>query len=162
MQPLFNPTIRLAIDELLRITHHFLVPSTVPTLDSAVLGARSTRQRDAILEVIRNSLGPLSVPEIHQSAAQILPKIGIATIYRTLKLLQEGHQINPVILPSGESRFESANLGHHEHFQCRKCERVFDIKVCPVHLPRGAELQGGFIVEDHELTLFGLCPSCQG
>lgn len=124
------------------------------------LGQRQTKQRDAILNVIREAAGPLSVPEIHDRAAQALPKIGIATIYRTLKLLQEAQLINPVILPSGESRFESAGTGHHEHFQCRKCRQVFDIHFCPLNLPRGHKLPGGYVVEDHELTLYGLCPKC--
>lgn len=124
------------------------------------LGQRQTRQRDAILRVIRDAAGPLSVPEIHERAGLELPKIGIATIYRTLKLLQEGHLIHPVILPSGESRFEAAGTGHHEHFQCRNCQQVFDIHFCPLTLPVGNQLPGGFVVEDHELTLYGLCPDC--
>lgn len=128
---------------------------------SASPGQRQTRQRDAILQVISEAAGPLSVPEIHERAAQNLPKIGIATIYRTLKLLQESEQIHSVILPSGESRFEAANLGHHEHFQCRACEGVFDIHVCPLQLPRNSQIEGGFLVEGHELTLYGVCPDCR-
>jgi len=123
---------------------------------------RQTRQRDAILYVIREAAGPLSVPEIHQRAAKTLPSIGIATIYRTLKLLQESHQVNVVILPSGESRFETANRGHHEHFQCRGCLQVFDIPGCALPMPAGHTLPGGFVVQDHEITLYGLCPACAG
>lgn len=122
---------------------------------------RQTRQRDAILSVILEATGPLSVPEIHQRAAQNSPKIGIATIYRTLKLLQENGQIHSVILPSGESRFEAANLGHHEHFKCRLCDGVFDIHICPLQLPRDHQIAGGFLVENHELTLYGVCPNCR-
>lgn len=128
--------------------------------DEPAVGQRQTRQRDAILRVIREAAGPLSVPEIHERSARTLPRIGIATIYRTLKLLQESHQINPVILPSGESRFEAAGIGHHEHFQCRICQQVFDLHFCPLHLPRGTALPGGYIVEDHELTFYGVCPGC--
>ena len=127
---------------------------------SAQLGQRQTRQRDAILRVISEADGPLSVPEIHARALEKYLGIGIATIYRTLKLLQENGQIQGVILPSGESRFEPVGRGHHEHFQCRGCNGVFDIHVCPLNLPRNTTLQGGFIVEDHELTLYGTCPAC--
>ena len=128
--------------------------------ESSQLGQRQTRQRDAILSVISEASGPLSVPEIHERSGDKLPGIGIATIYRTLKLLQENAQIQAVILPSGESRFEPAGHGHHEHFQCRKCNQVFDIHVCPLKLPTGGALPGGFVVEDHELTLYGTCPTC--
>lgn len=128
--------------------------------ESAVTGQRQTRQRDAILRVISEADGPLSVPEIHERAKNAHAGTGIATIYRTLKLLQESAQIHVVILPSGESRFEPIGRGHHEHFQCRKCQSVFDIHACPLDLPRNTTLQGGFIVEDHALTLYGTCPAC--
>lgn len=127
---------------------------------TAAPAKRQTKQRDAILRVIREAPGPLSVPEIHERAAHHLPKIGIATIYRTLKMLQESHQLNMVVLPTGESRFEASGIGHHEHFQCRRCQQVFDLHFCPLHLPRGTTLPGGYVVEDHELTLYGLCPAC--
>lgn len=127
---------------------------------SPSVGQRQTRQRDAILRVIAEADGPLSVPEIHDLARRDHAAIGLATIYRTLKLLQEGGQIQSVILPSGESRFEAAHQGHHEHFQCRDCQHVFDLHVCPLQLPRNTVLGGGFVVEDHELTLYGLCPDC--
>lgn len=126
----------------------------------AQMGQRNTRQRDAILRVISDASGPLSVPEIHERAKNAHAGTGIATIYRTLKLLQENAQIQAVILPSGESRFEPIGRGHHEHFQCRKCQSVFDIHVCPLDLPRNSVLEGGFVVEDHELTLYGTCPAC--
>lgn len=129
-------------------------------LEETAPGHRQTRQRDAILRVIHEAAGPLSVPEIHERSASILPKIGIATIYRTLKLLQESHQLNLVVLPSGESRFEASGIGHHEHFQCRRCQQVYDLHFCPLQLPKGTTLPGGYIVEDHELTLYGICPQC--
>ena len=122
---------------------------------------RQTKQRNAILSVIENSDGPLSVPEIHQKAGANLTSLGIATVYRAIKLLSQNHQIQPVILPSGETRYERTGLGHHEHFQCRSCEQVFDLSACPVHIPRGTLLPGGFLVEDHTMTIYGLCSDCQ-
>ncbi len=130
------------------------------TRPSSSLGQRQTRQRDAILRVIAQADGPLSVPEIHERARREHAPTGLATIYRTLKLLQEGGQIQSVILPSGESRFEPSERGHHEHFQCRGCQHVFDLHECPLQLPRDTVLGGGFVVQDHELTLYGLCPDC--
>lgn len=129
-------------------------------MEATDLGQRQTRQRTAILSCIAEAEGPLSVPEIYGRAREILPTLGMATVYRTLKLLQEARQIQLVILSGGETRYEKTGLGHHEHFQCRLCEQVFDLSVCPVHIPRGTVLAGGFIVEDHEMTLYGLCADC--
>ena len=126
----------------------------------APIGQRKTQQREAILQVIAEAPGPLSVPEIHEKATQKLDSLGIATVYRTLKLLQENEQIQTVILPSGESRFESSDHGHHEHFQCRTCTRVFDVHTCSLPKTRGATLPGGFVIEDHEITFYGTCPDC--
>lgn len=123
------------------------------------LGQRHTRQRDAILHVLAEAKGPLSVPEIFALAKKKIP-IGIATVYRSINLLLTAREIQSVILPSGETRYESADLGHHDHFQCRKCERVFDLSVCPLHLASGTIIPGGFVVEDHEMTLYGSCPEC--
>jgi len=123
------------------------------------LGQRQTRQRDAILKVLDEANGPLSTPEIFKLAKKVIP-LGIATVYRTINLLLAAKEIQSVILPSGETRYESANLGHHDHFQCRKCRHVFDLSVCPLHLASGTIIPGGFMVEDHEMTLYGLCPDC--
>jgi Fur family transcriptional regulator, ferric uptake regulator len=127
--------------------------------ETASLGQRKTRQRDVIAEVIQEAAGPLTVNEILEQAQEEVPGLGIATVYRTVKLLIEADRIQTVILPSGETRYEPNDRGHHHHFHCRKCGRVFDLDSCPVTLARGRYDQG-FIVEDHELTLFGLCPDC--
>ncbi|AFZ68581.1 Fur family transcriptional regulator [Deinococcus peraridilitoris] len=120
---------------------------------------RQTRQRDAILRVLEGAPGPLSVPELLERAQEELPALGIATVYRTLKLLQEDGRVRALSL-DGESRFERADLGHHHHFACRKCGGVFDLALCPVSLPSGTVYPGGFVVEAHEVTLYGLCPRC--
>lgn len=130
-------------------------------MEEPVLGQRKTRQRDTILKVIEESSGPLTVQEIHERAQEEVPGLGIATVYRTLKLLQEHERIEVVVLPSGETRYEVAGLGHHHHFQCRLCDEVYDLGSCPVSLPHSSTLAGGFTVESHELTLYGVCPSCK-
>jgi Fur family transcriptional regulator, ferric uptake regulator len=124
------------------------------------LGQRQTRQRDRIFHVIREAQGPLTVQEILDRAQQDIPGLGVATVYRTLNLLQEGDQIRTVILPTGETRYELSNLGHHHHFQCRVCEDVYDLNACPVSVPDVSSLGKGFVVETHELTLYGVCPNC--
>lgn len=125
-----------------------------------VPGQRQTRQRDAILEVIQESAGPLTVQEIHDRGQERVSGLGIATVYRTLKLLQEARLIRTVVLPTGDPRYEPAELGHHHHFHCRVCDNVFDLDECPVEIPRDRTLGGGFRVEDHEVTLYGTCPGC--
>lgn len=147
------------------------------------LGQRRTRQREDIETLILNAPGPLTIAEIHHgvqkkpatgktskvgvsaisSKSGRAPKAaaGIATVYRTVNLLLETGRIQSVILPNGETRYEAHKPGHHHHhFQCRQCHRVLDLDLCPVGLPTGTTIAGGYYVESHELTLIGLCPKC--
>jgi Fur family ferric uptake transcriptional regulator len=63
-----------------------------------------------------------------------------------------------VNLPGENPRFEVVGHRHHHHFQCRQCQRVFDVHACPGDLGRLAPQ--GFTVEDHDLTLYGRCSDC--
>ena len=139
---------------------NLICQNTDMKLSTQNLGQRQTPQRDAILRVIEAASGPLSVPEIHALSQKTMPKLGIATIYRTIKLLLDAEQIQSVILPSGEARYERAGMGHHDHFQCRKCQHVFDLDICPSGLHNGMTLPGGYVVEDHEMIVYGLCANC--
>lgn len=123
------------------------------------MSARHTRQREVIAAVLGGAEGPLSVPELLRRAQAELPGLGAATVYRTLRLLQDGGEVHPVAL-DGEMLYEASGRGHHHHFACRVCERVYTIHACPVALPRGTVYPGGFVVEDHEVTLYGVCPVC--
>ena len=120
---------------------------------------RSTRQRTAIRAVIDNAGRPLSPQEVLDAAQADVAGLGLATVYRNLKLLLEAGEILAVNLPGDSARYESAQHEHHHHFQCKACERVFDVHECPGNLARLAP--AGFTVEHHELTLYGRCSDCQ-
>jgi Fur family ferric uptake transcriptional regulator len=126
----------------------------------APLGQRHTRQRDAILDAITAAQGPVSIQQILSRARKALGALGIATVYRTLNLLLDSSRIKTVILPDGQTCYERSGLGHHDHFQCRRCKNVYDLDVCPLHLASGTIIPGGYLVEDHEMTIYGICPAC--
>ena len=119
---------------------------------------RNTRQRTAIRAAIAQAERPLLPQEVLESAQQQVPGLGIATVYRNLKTLVEEGLLQPVQLPGENPRFELAGHRHHHHFQCTRCQRVFDVHACPGDLSRLAPQ--GFTVEDHDLTLYGRCSEC--
>ncbi len=121
---------------------------------------RRTKQQNTILTEILSAEGPLSVAEIHERAGREVPGLGIATVYRTVKALREGGEVTVVELPGEEPRYEPVGRGHHHHFRCRVCDQTFDLDVCPVGIPQGTTLPGGYTVEDHSLTLYGRCSAC--
>lgn len=125
----------------------------------ATSNRRNTRQREAVQHVLAEAAGPLSVQEILQVASETTESLGIATVYRTLRMLEESGSIRPVALPDGEIRWEASDRGHHHHFHCRACSRVLDLPGCPLHL-HGSTVPSGFVVEHHEVTLVGICSDC--
>ena len=122
---------------------------------------RSTRQRTAIIDAFEQEQRPLSPAEVLAIAMQQSPKLGIATVYRNLKAMVDEGVLKTVLLPGESPRFElMEHHHHHHHFQCKQCNRVFDIDACPGNLSKLAPK--GFLVEDHELTLYGRCVECNG
>jgi Fur family ferric uptake transcriptional regulator len=120
---------------------------------------RSTRQKLAIQTAIAAAGRPLTPAEVLELAQGAVEGLGIATVYRALKSLQESGEIQAVHLPGESARYEPAHHHHHHHFQCTHCGRAFDVHACPGDLQSLAP--PGFSVESHELTLYGKCPDCR-
>jgi Fur family ferric uptake transcriptional regulator len=119
---------------------------------------RFSRQRAAIRAVIDQARRPLSPQEVLDAGQEAVFGLGLATVYRNLKVLLEAGEIKAVMLPGASPRYESANHGHHHHFQCNACQLVFDVPECPGNL--AALAPAGFTVEHHEITLYGRCKDC--
>lgn len=119
---------------------------------------RNTRQRFAIREAIARAGRPLLPQEVLQAAQVDAPGLGIATVYRNLRQMVEQGELRAVMLPGDSARYEACDAGHHHHFQCRACLRVFEVQACPGNLSGLAP--AGFTVEDHDLTLYGRCRDC--
>lgn len=124
--------------------------------------ARRTSQRAAILHALHDAEGPLTPQQIHDAARQEQETLGLATVYRNLARLTDAGDVVTVHLPDDVTRYEPAGRGHHHHFICRRCDGVFELEAdCPVSILEGVVLPGGFRVEDHALTLYGLCNACR-
>lgn len=120
---------------------------------------RDTRQRRAIREEIERADRPLTPAEIHVGARSSVEGLGLATVYRTLRILADEGVITEVQVPGEAPRYEMADKAHHHHFYCRQCERVFEVEGCPGDL--AALTPAGFELDGHELLLFGTCAGCR-
>jgi Fur family transcriptional regulator, ferric uptake regulator len=120
---------------------------------------RTTRQRDAIRAAIQASRRPLLPQEVLNQVRAAVPSVGLATIYRNLKLLVAEGAVQVITLPGDSPRYETTESDHHHHFQCTTCQRVYDIPGCPGNLRSLAPR--GFTVEHHDVTLYGRCSSCR-
>ena len=133
--------------------------AAAPQSAHAALG-RSTRQRSALLAIIAREARPLSPYELHDLAMRELPSIGQSTVYRTLRALEEAHEVHAVEIPGQPPRYELAEVAahHHHHFHCRGCDRVYDLEGCPGGLRN--LLPSGFTLEEHTIVLSGKCGDC--
>ena len=119
---------------------------------------RDTAQRQAIRRVLKEASGPLDAEELLKSARRITSKVGIATVYRSIKVLIATGKVTAGELPGEPPRYESAGKGHHHHFHCERCGRVYELAGCPGQIE--GLLPRGFRMRNHDLLVRGRCASC--
>ncbi len=119
---------------------------------------RDTQQRKIICQVVSQADRPLSPQEILAAAQVYLPRLGIATVYRSVKYLTQEGTFQMVELPGEGLRYELSGKHHHDHFRCRNCGKVYEVDCCiQAH---DYSLPPGFSVEEHIVVLYGLCAAC--
>lgn len=119
---------------------------------------RNTRQRDAIRQVFERIERPLNPQDVLDEAKADCVGIGIATVYRNIKVMVEDHTLQTVEIPGGQLHYELAGKAHHHHFHCRECNRVYEVDGCVGNFQ--SIKPKGFQLEDHEVILYGLCEEC--
>jgi len=119
-----------------------------------------TRQREVVLQVIRDAEEHLTANEVFDKAKQLLPSISFATVYNSLRYLKDAGHIAEISFGNGASRFDSMT-SRHDHAICTKCGKLVDMELdLPVELVKLAAEYSKFKPESLELTLRGLCPNC--
>lgn len=119
---------------------------------------RDTRPRRAIQGAFEEADRPLSPKEVLEEAQAVHPRLGIATVYRTLKSWLDEGRLVQVDLPGEAPRYELTGREHHHHFHCRSCDKVFELSGCPAGL--ASLTPRGFSLESHEVVLYGVCAAC--
>ena len=119
-----------------------------------------TKQRAAILQVIREADEHLTANGVFENAKRILPGISFATVYNSLRYLKEAGHIGEISFGNGASRFD-AMTSRHDHAICTKCGKLVDMEIeLPAEVVNFAAEFSKFKLESIELTLRGLCPEC--
>ncbi len=119
-----------------------------------------TRQRMAILDVLRGTASHPTADWIYAQVRKILPNISLGTVYRNLNLLREAGEIQELSYGSGFRRFDG-NPKEHPHFACVSCRRVFDLELdLDEELARKAEEVSGYKVLRTRVEFEGVCGDC--
>ena len=124
-------------------------------------GMRITPQRAIIFEAIEKLEGHITAEEIYTEVQQVNAYISLATVYRTLELLQEMKLITPTNLGGSQTYFALKDHGPHHHLVCLSCgqiEEFDDALFDPVR--SSLEEHYGFQVHTDHMSLFGLCRAC--
>lgn len=121
---------------------------------------RRTRQREAILEVLRGTTSHPTADWVYQEVRKEMPHVSLGTIYRNLRTLSEHGEIQELAYGSNHSRFD-ANAHNHYHFICENCGSVIDLDLPSMpELEGKVEALGNYQVVAHRLEFYGICPAC--
>jgi Fur family peroxide stress response transcriptional regulator len=122
---------------------------------------RGTRQREVILNVLRNTDTHPTADWIYDEVRKVMPKISKGTVYRNLNILQDMGEISELKLSKAATRYEGKQENHY-HFRCEKCGRVFDLyESVDTNLDERVAKKTGFRVSYHRLEFRGVCKDCQ-
>ncbi len=120
-----------------------------------------TKQRRAVLRVIRESDKHLTANEVFDDARRLSPGISFATVYNSLNYLKKEGLVGELRFGNDASLYDR-NLTQHDHAICNNCEKLVDLELSlPETLLEDATIRSQFHVESIELTLRGLCPECR-
>ena len=125
-------------------------------------GLKSTRQREAIIDVFFRAAGHVTISELHAKVRRKEPGVGFATVYRTLRLLCEAGLADERHFGGGLARYERAGGGHHDHLICIGCGRVEEFENSAIEqLQEDVAKERGFHIASHKHEIYGTCARCR-
>ena len=125
-------------------------------------GLKSTRQRDRIVETFFRKHQHLTVEELLERVRRQDPRIGHATVYRTLKLLTESGLAFKREFGGGRARFEQGTDRHHDHLICIHCGEIIEFENAAIErLQIKICRRNRFQLLNHKMELYGRCERCQ-
>lgn len=118
-------------------------------------GLRLTRPRKVILQVLNGSVDHPDAAELHRRVTQVDPGIAIATVYRTLSLLEEKGLLERHVFSDGRARFESADQDHHDHLINVETGAVIEFRSDEIEqLQEEVARKRGFEIVSHKLEIY--------
>ncbi len=121
-----------------------------------------TKQRRAVLDAFLACEDHVSAEGLYKIVSEKEPKIGLATVYRTLSLLTESGLAAELDFGDGQKRYEMNFMHeHHDHMICTQCGKIIEFNH-PLIEKLQEEVAGnhGFRMTSHKLDMFGTCKDC--
>lgn len=127
-------------------------------------GLKSTRQRNAVLNVLQQANEPLTVDTIFMRLRENQVPVSLATVYRMLDLFSEKGLVTKSITSANRATALYQLAGQHAThvLRCLRCHTTVPIQPCPLDkLEEILRLQTDFEIKGHSLEVYGLCPHCR-
>ncbi len=118
-------------------------------------GIRVTRQRVALLGVLADADDHPDAIELHARAREVEPSVSLATVYRTLSVLEEGGVVHRHSFDGGGARFETTHEAHHDHILDLDTGEVIEFQSDKIEqLQDAIARELGYEVVHHRLDLY--------
>ena len=131
------------------------------TATATTAASQLSGKQEQLLSELEKAGAELSGQDLHAQLRTSQQPMGLATVYRNLRQLQQLGLVRCRHLPSGEALYAPAERDEH-HLTCVDCGSTETLDVCPVHgVQLSAQQLAGFRPLFHTLEFFGLCSTCQ-
>lgn len=125
---------------------------------------KSSKRRDLIVDFIMQTKGHFTIDDIYPQMLKIDRSIGIATVYRTLRLLVDSGILREHSFGEKRGYFELLPLHTplHDHLICTDCGKIMEFQCQSIEQEkRRIAQQYQFSIRTHKLEIFGICAQCQ-
>ena len=125
-------------------------------------GLKATRQRELIARAFFATSSHISAEALYRTVNSRDRRIGLVTVYRTLRLLKHAGLAHERQFGEGRALFEHGTKRHHDHMICTHCGKITEFENCEIEeLQEQVARRFGFTLQDHKLELYGRCKECR-
>lgn len=126
-------------------------------------GLKYTKQREVLLQTLYNNSEHFTPEQLYLYIKERYPglNVGIATVYRSLNLLEESGMVTSISFGAQGKKFELANKPHHDHMICRQCGVIVEFEDQIIEKRQLViAKEHGFKLTGHIMQLYGVCGEC--
>ena len=126
-------------------------------------GLLCSEQRDQILDIFLKTEKHPTINDLYDLVRKKHPQIGLATVYRTMKVICDAGLAIETDFGGNIRRYEHKyKHQHHGHLICLNCGRIIEVMSPAIEkLQENLAKKHGFRVLRHRLEIFGLCRNCK-
>ena len=127
-------------------------------------GLNASKTRDDVVAVFLQTTAHIDLQALHAVVRKRHPGIGFATVYRTMKLLEDAGLAHARRFNDHKETLYEVALGrsHHDHLICERCGRIVEFSNAEIEeLQERVARTLDFVISGHKMELYGICGDCR-